>query len=523
MSRRTPLFTIALLVVALVAVSVVAVGATGRAAAERERVAELRAEVVALEARVRALEADPAEGDRDGDDGDPLADLFGDGGVGDALERLLGGVGGELPGLRCLTPDGGEGGLGGLLDGLGGLLREGGDEGGGGGGDEGGGGGGDEPEQVVAEVTAQVADLRELEPTGEVEVAFLDDAEVTAELETLLERDLDLDDLDARTEALVALRAVPTGTDLAALQRELLTGQVAGFYVPEEGRLVVRVPEGAIRPLDRITLAHELVHAIVDQRLGLPDLADDVDADAALARLAVIEGDATLLMNRWSLEHLSFADQFGLLGAGDLVAQQEQLEAVPYHLARELLFPYTAGLDLVCDRWLDGGWSAVDAAYDDLPTTTAEVLFGGEAADPPAPPPPLDPPPGGRERLTDTFGAAPLLWLFEAPGGDTEVALDDPTGRAAAWAGGQVQVWEVAGGPVVGLALAERDGTDLDLCASVTDWYGAASPGADRDEVDGRTTFTDPASVAVVRCDDAGVRLAVAGDATVAAAVVGGP
>jgi hypothetical protein len=372
------------------------------------------------------------------------------------------------------------GGIGGLVDGLGGLLGR----------DEGEGEGGDEPDQVVAEVTEQVADLRELEPTGEVEVAFLDDTEITAELETLLERDLDLEDLAARTEALVALRAVPAGTDLAALQRELLTGQVAGFYAPEEERLVVRVPDGAIRPLDRITLAHELVHAIVDQRVGLPDLADGIDADAALARLAVIEGDATLLMNRWSLEHLSFADQLGLAGAGDLVAQQEQLEAVPHHLARELVFPYTAGLDLICDRWLEGGWSAVDEAYDDPPTTTAEVLFGARAGA--APPPPLAPPPGGHERLTDTFGAAPLLWLFEAPGGDTEVALDDPTGRAAAWAGGQVQLWDVAGEPVVGLALSEHDGAGLDLCASVTDWYAAAAPGAERDEDDGSDHLRRP-------------------------------
>ncbi|MEX1178289.1 MAG: hypothetical protein WEB09_07490 [Nitriliruptor sp.] len=340
------------------------------------------------------------------------------------------------------------------------------------------------------------------------------------DVDGLLHADLDPEELAARADVLVALRAIPAGSDLAELQRELLEGQVAGYYATEEDQLVVRTPEGTVRPLDPITLAHELDHALVDQVVGLPDL-DELDTDATLARLAVVEGDATLLMHLWTLEHLSFTDQLGMLGAGDIDAQQAQLETFPHHLQRELVFPYTAGLALVCERWLAGGWDAVDATYADPPLTSAGVLFPERAGEAPAPVPALTAPDGPDERFTDTFGAAELLWLLEAPGGDTGAALDGPAARAAAWAGGEVRLWDVDGERAVGLSLAERDADDPDLCGSVTDWYGTAAPAATRTGSGRLARFSEGDEVAVIRCDADGVRLAVAPTAALADAVVG--
>ena len=97
----------------------------------------------------------------------------------------------------------------------------------------------------------------------------------------------------------------------------------------------------------------------------------------------------------------------------------------------------------------------------------------------PRPPRRSTPPPGGTARHDDTFGAAQLLWLFEAPGGDTAAAIADPAASTAAWAGGEVRLWDVDGDPVVGLSLADRGAGDPPLCGSVTDWFAAAAPGAD--------------------------------------------
>jgi hypothetical protein len=116
-----------------------------------------------------------------------------------------------------------------------------------------------------------------------------------------------------------------------------------------------------------------------DQALGLPDRTQPPfvdDADAALAVLAVIEGDATLLMNLWALSELPITDQFSMALDPGIAAAQAALDAMPYYLQRELLYPYTEGLDWACQHYLDGGWAAIDAAYDDPPATTAEVLWG---------------------------------------------------------------------------------------------------------------------------------------------------
>jgi hypothetical protein len=471
-----------------------------------------------------------AEGLLDGLLGDrDLEDLLGGRSLGDLLGRVdapgtpLGGaeagrvpgdeggvLAGGIPGAACLTGSTGAG-LRGLLGGGGSDLP-------------------DEPGALVDTVAGHVAELRELDWSEDVEVDFVDGAELADRLDVLLDDADATHDVAGHERLLTALGAIPTGTDLGELHRELLDEQVAGYYVPDDGELVVRVPDdGVIRPLDKVTLAHELDHALTDQALGLPDLEAPPyvdDADAALGALAVLEGDATLLMQRWSSEHLTAADQLlGLLGT-DLVGAQTTFAAVPYHLRQELLFPYTAGLDYVCALHQQGGWEAVDAAYDRPPGTSLEVLHPALEGFAPEPPPELAPPTGSEEVLATTFGAAPLQWLFEAPGGDPARGLDEPRARAGAWGGGQVQVWEVAEGrTTLGLALVDR-GSGPALCDSVTRWHARAFPsqdrGAARDTTWFRGTGPDGATVTAIRCTSDEVRYVASPDLGTTATVLGG-
>jgi hypothetical protein len=511
--------------VALVAVSVGLVVQTRRTAEAEERVEALAQEVDELRAQVRALESRDERTDTDGPLGGALDGLLdgllggeldgldglldgllgGDASGTDDLEGLLGGLLGgtdAMAGAACLTPAGGIGDL------LGGLF-----------------GGGpvvpDDPDELVDVIAEQVAELRDLAWQDEVRVEFLDGAQLRARLDELLSEDEDPAADDAERRLLEALGAVPPGTDLTQLRRDLLDEQVAGFYVPETGELVVRVPDdGQVRPVDRITIAHELQHALADQTLGLPELDGfDGDGDGALAALAVVEGDATLLMNRWALDHVAITDQLGAAFGGDLAAAQASLAAMPPYLQRELLFPYVDGLDHVCDRYLEDGWTSVDEAYGELPTTTAEVLYGAEA-NPAREVRTLPGPAGYEEVLTTTFGAAQLSWLLEAPGGDEARALDEPRERATVWAGGVAQVWADGADSAVGLRLL-GDGSPS-LCGTMREWYAAAFPEARGTPAEGATVYQGATATAVLRCDRDEVTLSSAPDLTTALRVAGG-
>jgi hypothetical protein len=304
------------------------------------------------------------------------------------------------------------------------------------------------------------------------------------ELERRVRRQIDTSYPDAEAaadaRALVALGAVPRGINLKAILKRLLPAQVAGFYDPRTRRLVVGSnAEKALDGVERLTLAHELEHALADQAFGLPPFLDEQGAadgreDVELAALSLVEGDATLLTNAFASKHLSFADAFRAIGP--LVAAEDEFDKLPQYLQASMIFPYDEGLEFVCRLFERGGWKAVDRAYRRLPQTSAEIMFPERyfarerAIDPPDPPSP-----GSGWKLIDeqAFGAANLLWLFQAPGGDPAREPPDARERAAAWAGGELFVWQRGRRTTVTLTLVERRG-ERNLCASMRTWFRAA-------------------------------------------------
>jgi hypothetical protein len=283
---------------------------------------------------------------------------------------------------------------------------------------------------------------------------------------------------DAR--ALVALGAVPRGTNLKTLMKRTLPGQIAGFYDPASGELVIgSSARKGLDTVERLTLAHELEHSLADQTLNLPAYLEDEHVpdrreDVELAALSLIEGDATLLTEAFAIEHLSTAE--ALRSLGPALAAERKFKRLPYYLQASTVFPYEDGLTFVCRVFDRGGWKAVDRAYGNPPTTSAQIMFperyfareGARNAPDPQPP-------GGGWKLVEeqAFGAANLLWLFEAPGGVRGRRLSDARERAAAWAGGELRVFSRGATTVLGLSLVERRG-ERDLCASMRAWFRAA-------------------------------------------------
>ena len=370
-----------------------------------------------------------------------------------------------------------------------------------------------DPAAAIATIADQVAALRGLDPSAAVDPVLLTPAALRDRVMDLSAEDYAADEADVDARLLAALGAVPPGTDLRALQLDLLGDQVAGFYDPDTGELVAVAQEG-LDPTTRMTLAHEIDHALTDQAIGLPDLEGfDGRSDAALATLSVIEGDASLLMQQWALQQLTLMDQ--LAAAATSLGPAGQLEDVPWVLQQQLVFPYTAGLSFVCEQYAAGGWDAVDALYDAPPTTSAQVLWPERFAAAEQAVDVTDPtlPDRWTEVRRDQLGAADLLWLFQAPGDDRAARLGDAEERAAAWAGGELVVGTRGEDTAVAVTLAERPGATIPLCASVTAWYGAAFPDATATTTASGTTFDAADQAATITCSPARVHLEIGPDA----------
>jgi hypothetical protein len=294
-------------------------------------------------------------------------------------------------------------------------------------------------------IQQQVLAIRELEPATEVERQTIDGDELIERATT----DFDADNPEAYVLAnerlYKALGLMDEGASLRELYLDLIGSQVAGFYDPDSKELFVVSRSGSVNGADKITFAHEYDHALQDANF---DIFQDQErlrdqTDEALARAAIYEGDATLLMSLWALPNLTQQELQEVVAAGSDPEATEILARTPRILTEGLLFPYNAGIQFVQPIQTSGGWAAVDAIYEALPTTTEQILHpekyqAGEAAVA------VDIPDDLAQRmgdgwaveLEDTWGEFQTrIWLEELG-----VAAADASTAAAGWGGDRLAV-----------------------------------------------------------------------------------
>ena len=367
----------------------------------------------------------------------------------------------------------------------------------------------DDPTEAITTIADQVAEIRGLEFSSPVDLDLLSDEELADRVVAVSEEDYLVEDAALDDAIMTTLRQLPPDQDLRDIYFDLLGEQVAGFYDPETGELVAEA-SGDLAPQDLVIVAHELDHALTDQALGLPDFEGmEGDVDGLLAQQGLVEGDASVLMQQWALGNLSLLD-IAQLGAAPI--DTPLLDAAPWVLQAQLLYPYTAGLEFVCQLYVEGGWAAVDAAYTDLPTTSAQVLFPqrylvGEGAVDVAAVTTSDS--GWEEARATTYGAAELQWLIEAPANDRELGPSNARQRVADWAGGRQTVWQRDGDTMVAIDLVQQPGGDL--CTTLGEWVEATWPE--------RTVAANDDATTTWEGDDGAVSLTCDGDAV--RAVVG--
>jgi hypothetical protein len=125
-----------------------------------------------------------------------------------------------------------------------------------------------------------------------------------------------------------------------------------------------------------MTYAHEFTHQLQDQNFDLSKLGLDAsdEGDRSLARLALVEGDAVTTQTAWMTANLSPTDLAQVLADASDPAVLASLQHAPPILRTLSLFPYTDGLNFVSRLKATGGQAAVDAAFANLPASTAQIL-----------------------------------------------------------------------------------------------------------------------------------------------------
>lgn len=304
----------------------------------------------------------------------------------------------------------------------------------------------------LARIGALVSEIRELSEAGTPNVELVDKDRIASELAEDLEDPEVLADIADLELLLKLLGLIPQDEDLLDIERRLLEGAVIGLYNTETGELLVLGDGDEVSVKEESVYSHEYTHLLQDVNFGIKALADEAedDSERSGALQALVEGEATFIEAIYAGRHFS-NDEFAEL----LVFDPEDiavLEATPDVLVSLLQWPYTVGFAFVNSIWQQGGMSAIDAVWGDLPETTEQIIHPEKYAlneFPAAVPvlPDLAAALGGgwEERYTDVLGEAFIsIWLESLGadglsaaqaaagwGSDSYVVLESSTGETA--------------------------------------------------------------------------------------------
>jgi hypothetical protein len=294
---------------------------------------------------------------------------------------------------------------------------------------------------------------------------------------------------------------------------EVANEQLLGFYDPFSHTAHVRATKVVLGKSDddiRLTVAHELEHALQDQTFGLRLPGSGMSEEAQLAYTAVLEGDAEVA----ALGHLAQVHRKPLRRvlsqSADYIrgrrwerematdARSAALRRAPADERARLIFPYTSGLAFMSDLYRTGGFDLMNGAFRVPPISTEQVIHTDKylAGEKPVPVRVPDAPAGYKKVFAGQMGELLTGTFLQQCGA--------PAGAAAGWGGDSFAVVESRESS---LALLWSTAWDDEASArkfeealqrSTACWAGVSSQASVR-FADGAVVKRDGTRVAVVR------------------------
>lgn len=303
----------------------------------------------------------------------------------------------------------------------------------------------------LAQVQDEVAAIRDLPFVADPTPVVLDRSELGARLIEQFRVEAERGNLAVEARAFRAFGLFPEGMAIASVMIGSSAADIQGYYDPETDEMVlVGDDDDQLSGLEELVFAHELVHALQDQRLGLDQLTTlyrTTPDDEALALAALIEGDASLVQNLYLESHQEVMPGL-VIGALRMLNGGGARVDVPPVLAHTTNFRYGAG-EIFAERLKDeGGWEAVNAAYSDMPVSTEQILHPAKYLERDDPTPVMLPDlapafdEGWNEIHENTLGELQIAVLLDDQAvGEFAPLAADASDAAAGWDGDTYQLW----------------------------------------------------------------------------------
>ena len=323
---------------------------------------------------------------------------------------------------------------------------------------------------IYRQIAAQVSEIRGLDSPDRVEPTVIDRETVTKDLLEEFDTDNPPEQIAVTERIYKALGLLKPDDSLRDLYLELQGSQVIGYYDPTKKELFIVSHDGGLGPTERLTYAHEFVHELQDLHfdlngLGLEQLVGD--SDRRLARLSLVEGDATSAQTAWMIANLTPEELGQVAAEASDPALLEILTRMPSILLETSLFPYQAGATFVAGLKSDSGYAPVDAAYRRLPASTEQIIH-----------------PDAYQNAEMPIPVSVPANLPERLGTGWSIVAQDTLGEL------EIRVWLRAGGEAGDVARVAAEGWGGDRLAlidglggaSILVWITAWDTGADSGE-----------------------------------------
>ncbi len=310
------------------------------------------------------------------------------------------------------------------------------------------------PEVSPEELKKKVEVVGELQFLRRVPVDFMSREELAQYIKQLFEEEYSVDTAKREERALRALGFLSSGQDLRSIRFRVLNENIAGFYDerPHVKKLFAISSGQKLNLMNQLVLSHELRHAVQDQHLNLRQVfgaRSDYD-DRKLAALSLIEGDATLLMERYMSSgggqpSTGFESLLGGLreealdgrGLAEMFAGPELRNAPPV-VREQLIVPYLEGRRLANEIHRRGGFRLLNEYLERLPRSMEQVLHPEKYLDQVEEPidVSLSEIAGQKLEFEGTVGEAFLKVLFESV-----LSQEDGKRAAVGWGGDRYGLW----------------------------------------------------------------------------------